>query len=304
MAGLRRRRSATASAPRPSGRDTPSHRRARRPRHTPGSGSCTPRSGCSAASPGTRCPASPSGRCRPARRGIRPARPDRQAAARRWRTWCRRKNPGPSPSAPAPAAGDVQSSIVGTIFSMLASAMCTRGSVCVRSPLPSLVTMTLLPVSAIRKLAPVMPTSAARNRSRSLVRASVRMSRRSANTRSGGRSVCDLRKLSSQSSRFRWNAGAMMWLGSSWRSWMMYSPRSVSTGVMPWRSRWSLMPELLADHRLALGDGARVRGTADRQHRVARLVGGRRTSAPGRRKRAPSPPTPPGRSRDSPACGS
>ena len=25
----------------------------------------------------------------------------------------------------------------------------------------------------------------------------------------------------------------MMWLGSSWRSWMMYSPRSVSTGMMP-----------------------------------------------------------------------
>jgi hypothetical protein len=62
----------------------------------------------------------------------------------------------------------VQSSSVGTTFSMLASTMCTRGSVCVRSPLPSLVTMTLLPVSAIRKFAPVMPTSAARKRSRSL----------------------------------------------------------------------------------------------------------------------------------------
>ena len=32
----------------------------------------------------------------------------------------------------------------------------------------------------------------------------------------------------------------MMWLGGSWRSWMMYSPRSVSTGVMPLASRWSL----------------------------------------------------------------
>ncbi len=41
--------------------------------------------------------------------------------------------------------------------------MCTRGRVCVRSPLPSLVTMTDEPVSAMRKLAPVMPTSAARN---------------------------------------------------------------------------------------------------------------------------------------------
>ena len=35
--------------------------------------------------------------------------------------------------------------------------------------------------------------------------------------------------------------GAMMWLGGSWRSWMMYSPRSVSTGVMPFSSRNSLM---------------------------------------------------------------
>ena len=36
-----------------------------------------------------------------------------------------------------------------------------------RSPLPSLVTMIEVPVSATRKLAPVMPTSAARKRSRS-----------------------------------------------------------------------------------------------------------------------------------------
>jgi hypothetical protein len=38
--------------------------------------------------------------------------------------------------------------------------------------LPSLVTITEVPVSAMRKLAPVMPTSAARKRSRSMVRAS------------------------------------------------------------------------------------------------------------------------------------
>ena len=34
----------------------------------------------------------------------------------------------------------------------------------------------------------------------------------------------------------------MMWLGGSWRSWMMYSPRSVSIGAMPSASRWSLRP--------------------------------------------------------------
>ena len=50
--------------------------------------------------------------------------------------------------------------------------MWTRGRVWVRSPLPSLVTMMLEPVSATRKLAPVMPTSAARNRGRSRARAS------------------------------------------------------------------------------------------------------------------------------------
>ena len=65
------------------------------------------------------------------------------------------------------AAGWSRPPASARIFSMLASAMCTRGSVCVRSPLPSLVTITLLPVSAIRKLAPVMPTSAARNFARS-----------------------------------------------------------------------------------------------------------------------------------------
>ena len=37
-------------------------------------------------------------------------------------------------------------------------------------------------------------------------------------------------------------AGAMMWEGISPRSWMMYSPRSVSTGVMPFAARWSLIP--------------------------------------------------------------
>src|ERR1043165_9759511 len=45
------------------------------------------------------------------------------------------------------------SSRVGTIFSRLASTICALGRVWVRSPLPSLVTMTEAPVSAIRKLA-------------------------------------------------------------------------------------------------------------------------------------------------------
>ena len=64
--------------------------------------------------------------------------------------------------------------------------MCTRGSVCVRSPLPSLVTMIEVPVSAIRKFAPVMPTSAARKRSRRIARASASSVGGSTRSRSGG----------------------------------------------------------------------------------------------------------------------
>ena len=64
------------------------------------------------------------------------------------------------------------SSSVGTTFSIPAVTMCTRGRVLVRSPLPSLVTMTLEPVSETRKFAPVIPTSAVWNFSRRTVRAS------------------------------------------------------------------------------------------------------------------------------------
>ena len=175
----RRRRSARGSTRYPSARDTPSRRNGRRPRGRPDNGSCRRHSGCSAACPGTRSRSSPSVRRRSAPRDIPRAHPDRPAAGRRWRTWCRRRNPARWPSGPECAADWVASSSVGTTFSMLASTTWTRGSVWVRSPLPSLVTMTLLPVSAIRKLAPVMPTSAARNFWRSRVRASVMMSRRS-----------------------------------------------------------------------------------------------------------------------------
>ena len=46
-------------------------------------------------------------------------------------------------------------------------------------------------------------------------------------------SICALR---------RCTAGMMMCDGISWRSWMMYSPRSVSIGAMPFCSRKSLRP--------------------------------------------------------------
>ena len=91
--------------------------------------------------------------------------------------------------------------------------MCTLASDCVRSPLPSLVTMIDEPVSAIRKLAPVMPTSAARNFSRRIWRASPTSVAASVSTRSFGRCVCTRRKSASTCSCVRWMAGAMMWLG-------------------------------------------------------------------------------------------
>ena len=67
--------------------------------------------------------------------------------------------------------------------------MWTGGKLCVRSPLPSLVTMIDVPVSATRKFAPVMPTSAARNFSRRMVRASASSAVGSLRSRAAGRSV-------------------------------------------------------------------------------------------------------------------
>ncbi len=73
---------------------------------------------------------------------FRPARRDLRGAAARWRMSCRPTCPGRSPSAPARRRIWLTSSSVGTIFSIEASTMCTRGNVSVRSPLPSLVTIT------------------------------------------------------------------------------------------------------------------------------------------------------------------
>ena len=63
------------------------------------------------------------------------------------------------------------SSIVGTIFSIPTTAMCTEGSVVARSALPSFVTSMSVPVSAISAFPPVMPMSASRKLWRSSFRA-------------------------------------------------------------------------------------------------------------------------------------
>ena len=77
--------------------------------------------------------------------------------------------------------------------------MWTFGSDWLRSPLPSLVTITECPVSAISMFAPVIPTSASKYFFRSTPRASVRRSECSLSRRSGGRWVCALRKAASTS---------------------------------------------------------------------------------------------------------
>ncbi len=103
-------------------------------------------------------------------------------------------------------------------------------------PLPSLVTSTIVPVSATAKLAPLIPMSAARNFSRSCPRAAA--VRTSGSAASGSRATAEI---SSATWPFvLWMAGAMMCDGRSWASWMMYSPRSVSTAVTPACSSASL----------------------------------------------------------------
>ena len=74
--------------------------------------------------------------------------------------------------------------------------------------------------------------------------------------------------------RVTWTAGAMMWLGISPRSWMMYSPRSVSTGGDAVLGQEVVDPAFLGDHRLALVDRLRARLAADVEHDALRVLGG------------------------------
>ena len=78
----------------------------------------------------------------------------------------------------------------------------------------------------------------------------------------------------------------MMWLGGSWRIWMMYSPRSVSTGVMPFGFEMLVDGDLLARPSIlplvtVLAPSARQIASTAR----ARFGGGRGTNA--RRRLAP-----------------
>ena len=134
------------------------------------------------------------------------------------------------------ARNTIRSVMDGTTFSTPMIATCTRGSDVTIRPFPSLVTSTTVPVSATAKLAPVIPRSAWRNFSRSSRRATRVSTSGSASTRRLSARV----KRSATCPFVLWMAGTMMCEGRSWASWMMYSPRSVSTGVTPAASSASL----------------------------------------------------------------
>ena len=166
--------------------------------------------------------------------------------------------------------------------------MCTLGSDCVRSPLPSLVTITDEPVSAIRKLAPVMPTSAARNFcAQDLARLARRSCEGSISCRSGGSLVCRRRKSASTWSWVRWMAGAMMWLGVSCADLDEVLAEIGLDHLDAVRLERVVEADLLGDHRLALGDDPRAGVPADLADDAARAssaVGAKCTSLPASRR--------------------
>ena len=114
---------------------------------------------------------------------------------------------------------------LGTSFSMPAVTMCTRGGEVVSSALPSLVTVQVAPVSASRKLAPEIATSALRNLSRSSRRA---LSTIASMVSSVCGCWCDCLNSADTCSRVRCIDGQMMCEGRSPASCTMCSARSVS----------------------------------------------------------------------------
>jgi len=88
---------------------------------------------------------------------------------------------------------------------------CTRGSVVVMRPLPSLVTMTVVPVSATRKLAPVTPC----RRSGSAAASPTRLARHRRDLMLARRAVLLLEQCSDLV-LVLWIAGAMMCEGRVW----------------------------------------------------------------------------------------
>ena len=134
-----------------------------------------------------------------------------------------------------------RSSQRGRIFSMPITVISVSGSVRHIRPLPSDSTTHSVPVSAIAKLAPLIPTLADRNRRRRCVRAAS-VSAAGESVSPGSTSPISRRKMSRISARLRWMAGTRMCDGRSWPSWTISSARSVSWAVMPAAANASLRP--------------------------------------------------------------
>ena len=116
--------------------------------------------------------------------------------------------------------------------------MWTGGRVVARRTLPSLLTMTRVPDSATARFAPEIPMSAWMKYLRISSLAIRTISRASAGT------VRPRRRLRTSAifSLVRWSAGAVIWEGLSPASWMIHSPRSVSTTWRPSFSRALFRP--------------------------------------------------------------
>ena len=134
--------------------------------------------------------------------------------------------------------------------------------------------MTLLPVSAIRKLAPVMPTSAARNclpQPGACLGQDVAAFAEHAVRRQIGVGLAEARLpvLLVEVERRRDDvAGQLVAKLDDVFAEIGLDRRDVVAFEVV------VDAQLLADHRLALGDGAGIGRAADRQHRVARFIRG------------------------------
>ena len=150
--------------------------------------------------------------------------------------------------------------------------MWTRGRICVRSPLPSLVTMIEVPVSATRKFAPVMPTSAARKRSRRMARASASRLVGSERSRSGGEMGVDAAEIRLDLvlvQMHRRRDDVARHLAAELDDVFAEVGLDRLDAVL---RQMLVQADLLGDHRLALGGGLRADAAADVEDDRSRVL--------------------------------
>ena len=121
------------------------------------------------------------------------------------------------------------SSTVSTTFSRPIMQMCTSGILDTRRALPSLVSIRIVPDSAMPTFAPVMPISALRKIGRRYLRTIFII----ASTSLGTSSPVSFLNISATSTAVLWTAGNTRWNGFSWTFWIISSPRSVSITSKP-----------------------------------------------------------------------